>query len=199
MVQARGDHPRLRLVATKFLEVLGVADELGQHRDDATHVAVLIAAPRVLREASHAVDRDGFGWAGTEQGRGQATVAHERVADRRDVVVLRVCVLDQDRLSEQVPDGHAQLARQFGQDVQASHVPLVALDLAEPVLGAADELGQHLLRQAAASAVERDAVAHAVVIAGASHGVRVGPPTDPRGAASAYPDSLSGSSPPSAS
>ena len=64
--------------------------------------------------------------------------------------------------------------RYLGQHVQSADLPLVPLNLAEPVLGPSDQSSEHALCHAATSTVERDPFPDGQLVSGASHELRVG-------------------------
>jgi hypothetical protein len=82
-------------------------------------------------------------------------MTHQRIADGWNVVVLRLPVLDQDRLTQQIAHADPEGAGHLADHVQAANVALVALNLAQPILGAADKLSQNALGQTPTPAVER--------------------------------------------
>lgn len=80
-------------------------------------------------------------------------------------------VLHEHGLTQQVPERHAQDARQLREHVDAGRLPAPRLDLGQPVSAVADQSSQNLLRVAATLAVERDSFADAEVISKTTHGV----------------------------
>src|SRR5262249_34132731 len=120
---------------------------------------------------------------GAEEQARQSPRAHERVAYGWDVILLPL-VLHEHGLTEQVPEGHAQDARQLGEHVDTRRLPATRFDLRQPIGAPADQAGQDLLRVAATLAVERDPLADAEVISETTHCVL--PPTACEGLVSRY-------------
>ncbi|GAB3812763.1 hypothetical protein GCM10028799_09400 [Kribbella italica] len=101
---------------------------------------------------------------------------------------MLVIILKEDRLAEQIRELDPKRSGEFGQDIESTDLPLATLNLAEPVLGAADEVREHSLRQSASGTVESYPLTDAQMIASASHGY------NDTQCAREDPDSLSGSS-----
>lgn len=107
---------------------------------------------------------------GAEEQTRQPTRAHERVAHGRNVVLL-LLVLHEHGLTEQVPEGHAQDARQLREHVDPGRLPASRFDLCQPV-GAAPNQTEDPLACSRDAPVERDAFADAEVIS-KSHGTEL--------------------------
>ena len=105
---------------------------------------------------------------GGEQRPRQPPRRHQRVPDRRNIVVL-VLVLHQHGLAEQVAQRHPQAPRDVGEDVQPADIPLAPLDLAQPVLSPAHQVSQHRLRQPTPPPVEGNTLPDAELITRTTH------------------------------
>jgi hypothetical protein len=107
---------------------------------------------------------------GTEEEARESPRAHQRVAHGRHVVLL-LLVFHEHGLTDQVPEGHAQDAREFSEHVDAGRLAPAGLCLGQPISTTADRPGQHLLRVSAALPVKRDSFSDAEVISETTHGV----------------------------
>jgi hypothetical protein len=98
-----------------------------------------------------------------ESRRGVISASH-----RGDVIVVLV-VLDKDRLPQQITHLDSQRPRQLSDDVQAPHIPYTPLNLADPVLGAANQIPEHALAHSASPSIESDAFADSHLITSTAH------------------------------
>ena len=116
-----------------LLQGLRALDQVGQCGDDTAQPALLVVGPGMPGEPLHRLKLDCLDGPGAEQRLREPTVAHQSVPNGRHVIVLRLAVLDQNRLTQEVANTDPKGASNIVDDVQAAHVAFVALDLAQPV------------------------------------------------------------------
>lgn len=156
--------------------MLRCADQARQRGDHASDPATLVIVPDHLYRTPDTSEIGGR-WAvrrGKQNPRQPARI-HERVTDSGDVVPLRGA-LREHWLSQEVAQRDTERLCQVNQQIDTADLPFAPFNLAEPVLGSADETRQHRLSQAPATPVERDALADRQTIPGASHGTILGAP-----------------------
>jgi hypothetical protein len=94
----------------------------------------------------------------TEEGLGKSAMAHQGVADRRDVILLGPVGLHQDRIAEQVADADPEGGGEFAHNVEPSYVALVPLDFAPTSTGWRPSCGIYRARPALEELVEAGTV-----------------------------------------
>lgn len=149
MVNPRRDRsagpPVGRIVGRRGVHLVTRRDQARQRRHDPTRFTVLVARPRALSQPRH---RNGIDvlqrHRRREQRSRQPLGSHQRVADRRNVVILLV-VLHQDTLTQQITERDSKRPCQIYKHIKAANLPLATLDLAQPVLGTTYQVSENNL------------------------------------------------------
>ena len=82
---------------------------------------------------------------------------------------MRLYVLQQDRLSEQITECDSKRPRHIRKHIKPANLPLATLDLAQPVLSTTHQVSENNPRQYATTPVEGNTLADAELITRTPH------------------------------
>jgi hypothetical protein len=100
MMNPCGSHPRSGIVwPAGLLKGLCASDQVGQSGDNSAKASLLVVGPGVIGDPHDRLNRNGLDGPGAEQRLRESAVTHQRVSDRGHIVIPRLRVFDQDRLT----------------------------------------------------------------------------------------------------